>query len=93
MGRSSVPCSDQQLGDLSYGIYIYHFPMIQFFLAAGWLAYGALVFGAAITFVVFALAFCSWWFVEKPMIRPGKRLGSVLPLGDGRSLAPSPERS
>jgi peptidoglycan/LPS O-acetylase OafA/YrhL len=57
-----------RFGDLSYGIYIYHFPVIQAVVAAGWFAsapYEALT--ASIGFTV-ALALASWHFVEAPWL-------------------------
>ena len=57
-----------RFGDLSYGIYIIHFPVIQAAVAAGlyardpWLAF-ALSTGATI-----ALAFLCWHAVEKPFL-------------------------
>jgi peptidoglycan/LPS O-acetylase OafA/YrhL len=55
-------------GDFSYGVYLYHFPLIQTFVAlrlyqwsplAGWVA--------SVTVVVFC-AVISWRFVEHPML-------------------------
>jgi peptidoglycan/LPS O-acetylase OafA/YrhL len=56
-------------GDLSYGIYILHFPVIQWLVSIG--LYRESPFGAlAATIVgVLALAFASWHFVEKPFLR------------------------
>jgi peptidoglycan/LPS O-acetylase OafA/YrhL len=56
-------------GDLSYGVYIIHFPVLQAMVAAGlfktqpWLALG----GA--TVLVLGLAALSWHLVEKPFLR------------------------
>lgn len=55
-------------GDLSYGIYIWHFPLIQIFITLGlfstspWLAFAALTLG------VFTLASLSWHLIEKPFL-------------------------
>jgi peptidoglycan/LPS O-acetylase OafA/YrhL len=56
-------------GDLSYGIYILHFPVIQWLVSIG--LYRESPFGAlAVTIVVvLALAFASWHLVEKPFLR------------------------
>jgi len=57
-----------RFGDLSYGIYIIHFPVIQvavawgFFAASPWLAFSGCV---AVTLV---LACASWHLVEKPFL-------------------------
>jgi len=56
-------------GDLSYGIYIIHFPILQTLISYGGFAqYPWVTLTFAITVVV-ALAFLSWHFVEKPFLR------------------------
>ena len=57
--------------DLSYGVYLYHAPAINFLLATGMLAgaRGALAaLGAS-----FALALGSWWLIERPALRLKRR--------------------
>ena len=56
-------------GDLSYGIYIFHFPVIQWLVSIG--LYRESPFGAlaATIAIVLALAFASWHLVEKPFLR------------------------
>ena len=60
-----------RFGDLSYGIYIIHFPVIQAAVAAGWFARDpwAAFFGCVGATV--ALAFASWHLVEKPFLKRG----------------------
>lgn len=56
-------------GDLSYGVYVIHFPVIQTFVALGLFnssPYGAF---ALITAVVLGGAFVSWHLVEKPFLK------------------------
>lgn len=56
-------------GDLSYGIYILHFPVIQGLVSIGLYRespYGAL---AVTIVIVLALAFASWHLIEKPFLR------------------------
>lgn len=66
---SAVTLSDRLLRrqDLSYGVYLYHAPVINFLLATGVLA------GARAALVAmgatFALALGSWWFIERPALR------------------------
>ena len=58
-----------RFGDVSYGVYICHFPVIQTIVAAGWFVdapYMALAASAGFTAV---LAFASWHFVEAPWLR------------------------
>jgi peptidoglycan/LPS O-acetylase OafA/YrhL len=56
-------------GDLSYGIYILHFPVIQWLVSIG--LYRESPFGAlAVTIaIVLGLAFASWHLVERPFLR------------------------
>ena len=56
-------------GDLSYGVYIIHVPVLQTLVAAGAFArhpLGALALAIAL---VLALAFVSWHLVEKPFLQ------------------------
>ena len=56
-------------GDLSYGVYIIHFPVIQTLASFGVFdanPYGALVLAVAI---VLAAAFASWHWVERPFLK------------------------
>lgn len=56
-------------GDLSYGIYILHFPIVQTLVGRGWFdssPYGALLLAALL---VVSGAFVSWHFIEKPFLR------------------------
>jgi peptidoglycan/LPS O-acetylase OafA/YrhL len=59
--------------DFSYGIYIYHFPVIQllvYYQVYANNAFTGLLYSLAITFV---LAIFSWFFVEKPFIEKRTR--------------------
>lgn len=64
--------------DLSYGVYLYHFPVIQLLVAAGVVPLtvtGALTIVAPITFVlVLPLAAASWYAVEKPAQERARRI-------------------
>jgi peptidoglycan/LPS O-acetylase OafA/YrhL len=52
--------------DLSYGVYIYHEPVINFLLAAGW---GAGLSGVLIAIsTTLGLAYGSWRLIEKPAL-------------------------
>lgn len=52
--------------DFSYGIYIYHMPIIYAFIHYEWLGIGGFV-GAAT--LVLMCAIISWFFIEKPMLK------------------------
>jgi len=56
-------------GDLSYGVYIIHFPVLQAMVAAGVFAAQPWLALAGATAVVLALAWLSWHLVEKPFLR------------------------
>ncbi len=56
-------------GDLSYGVYIIHFPVLQALVAAGLFAARPWLALAVATALVLALAALSWHLVEKPFLR------------------------
>lgn len=56
-------------GDLSYGIYIWHFPIIQIFIHLNLLNNFPIIGYVSLIFSVFLMAFLSWHFVEKPFLR------------------------
>lgn len=78
-GRSSLPYLRRagRFGDVSYGLYIYAFPVQQTMI---WLYKDKLPWGAVLALTVmstFALAFASWHLVEKRALRlKPKRLGA-----------------
>jgi peptidoglycan/LPS O-acetylase OafA/YrhL len=56
-------------GDFSYGIYVFHFPVIQTFVSLGIMSaypYPAL---GLVCFTVGLVALASWNFIEKPFLR------------------------
>jgi peptidoglycan/LPS O-acetylase OafA/YrhL len=64
------------VNDLSYGVYIYGFPVQQALLLAGW-STGWLPFFLASAGLVLVLAACSWFLIERPFLR--RRRGTARP--------------
>ncbi len=63
--------SPARFGDISYGLYITHFPILQAMLAAGLLtSLGAPAFFALATLLVVLSSLALWHLVEKPALRP-----------------------
>lgn len=56
-------------GDLSYGIYIWHFPVLQVMIAQGFFKENALLPLLSATLIVAVLAFMSWHIIEKPFLK------------------------
>ena len=57
-------------GDVSYGVYIVHFPVVQALVGFG--LFDRLGFAGGLTvstLLVFALSYLLWWWVEKPALR------------------------
>jgi peptidoglycan/LPS O-acetylase OafA/YrhL len=55
--------------DLSYGIYVYAWPVQVLLLVAGAAAWPVLLYGAASLAVALLLAWASWTWVESPALR------------------------
>ncbi len=53
--------------DISYGIYIYHMPIINFYIFCGLKSYTRYLFEVLI--IVLIIALFSWLFVEKPLLK------------------------
>jgi peptidoglycan/LPS O-acetylase OafA/YrhL len=56
-------------GDFSYGIYIIHFPLIQFFVQIGLFNKSPLLAFFLTIFLVLGTSFFLWHFVEKPFLK------------------------
>ncbi|EHZ2591254.1 acyltransferase [Vibrio parahaemolyticus] len=73
--KIKLPKLPKKLGDLSYGIYIWHFPIIQILISHS--LFECFYVGFLITvLIVFLLSFFSWQFIEKQAISYGKRLST-----------------
>ena len=65
--------------DLSYGVYLYAFPVQQGLVMAGAAAWGLLGYTAATIVIVLACATASWFLVERPAMRWGRTRRRVSP--------------
>lgn len=75
-----------RVGDYSYGLYLYAFP-IQQAIFAKWPQLGPVwVFGLASLLTLFC-AMLSWHLIEKPALDYCKRINSALPVRPGVSIA------
>jgi peptidoglycan/LPS O-acetylase OafA/YrhL len=54
--------------DLSYGLYIYAFPVAQLLVMCGVAAHGIVAFGALTCAIAMGLAGASWFLIEKPSL-------------------------
>ena len=67
-----------RFGDISYGLYITHFPILQALLAAGLLSVlGAPAFFSLAAVLVILASFVLWHLVEKPALRPSSHYRKV----------------
>ncbi|MEW6996616.1 acyltransferase family protein [Colwelliaceae bacterium BS250] len=57
----------KKVGDLSYGVYIYHFPLIQLFIYFG-VGFTSMAEVLLLFLSVLFISFLSWKFVEKPSL-------------------------
>lgn len=60
-----------KFGDLSYGVYILHFPIIQVLIDRGWFPQRALTAVAVLAVLVGTAAFAMWHLVEKHFLGSG----------------------
>lgn len=62
-------------GDYSYGVYIFHYPILQFLISAGLYEYLNDFLALIISAVLVALAaLLSWNFIEKPALQPSRKI-------------------
>ena len=72
--------------DISYGVYLFHGPIIQISLLLGWFSHT--LFGFAATSIVLLIsALLAERLVERPFIAIGRRLSLTRPLRPGRADA------
>jgi peptidoglycan/LPS O-acetylase OafA/YrhL len=56
-------------GDFSYGIYIWHFPIIQTFITLGFFKSAPILSFLGVIPIVLFIAYLSWNYIEKPFLR------------------------
>lgn len=72
------PLSPARFGDISYGLYITHFPILQAMAAAGLVAtLGLTGFLALAALLVILASLALWHLVEKPALRPSSHYRKV----------------
>lgn len=64
-----LPVIPSKIGDLSYGIYLFSFPIQQTLIQYGFQDKPVSIFILASTVVTVAFALISWHFVEKPFLK------------------------
>ena len=82
LGIGLIPCRQLHLPDLSYGLYLFHMPLVNILLVFG--------LSGSVSLMIpyiggsFALAAVSWMFVEKPVLayKPSLRPVSTLTCTD-----------
>jgi len=58
-----------RFGDLSYGIYIFHFPIVQILISYHIFNFSPVLGFMAAVFIVFLLSFISWHLLERPFLK------------------------
>jgi peptidoglycan/LPS O-acetylase OafA/YrhL len=69
---STAACRDLNLGrygDISYGLYLYHFPVIQLLIFLGAFKFNVWIGFAATIAITVTTSFASWHFVEKKLLK------------------------
>jgi peptidoglycan/LPS O-acetylase OafA/YrhL len=62
-------------GDFTYGIYIYHYPIIQLFVFYGaFNNYNPIYISLLVLLLVLVLAILSWYFIELPYLSKSRRV-------------------
>jgi peptidoglycan/LPS O-acetylase OafA/YrhL len=69
-----LPVRIGAVNDVSYGVYIYAFPVAQLLVLAGAAALGVVGFSVLVLAVTLPVAWASWLFVERPCLRLAGRL-------------------
>lgn len=65
--------SSHKVGDLSYGVYLYHFPIAQALIALGVFAESPIMGFVLVCLLTLAIAAASWHLIEKRALKLGHR--------------------
>lgn len=76
--------------DLSYGVYIYAFPIQQLMVIAGLVTLNPLVFAVIAAVAVIPVAASSWFLIEKPALSLKSRFRRKSLVAQGESNVPAP---
>ncbi|MDR0683104.1 MAG: acyltransferase [Dysgonamonadaceae bacterium] len=63
-----------KIGDLSYGIYLFHFPVVQLFIRFGWMKEKPLLLFFSCFCLLVILSWLSWHLLEKRFLSRNKQL-------------------
>ncbi len=84
----------ERLGDLSYGIYLYHYPVLVMVWMTLWPATGPWLAAAVAVTIIFALAFGSYRVIERPAMSRARQQPGEQDFGNGAvRKMPSPPDS
>lgn len=67
-------------GDFSYGVYVFHWPIVQMFIVAGLFASQPILALALVGAIVAILAVTSWNWIEKPFLRRKRVITQSFPV-------------
>jgi peptidoglycan/LPS O-acetylase OafA/YrhL len=83
------------LGTVSYGIYLYHFPLLAWFLGQGAVLRSSSVTVLTAAFTVVTSVVCgagSWYLVERPLMRRARMVKALVGSRSGSPPPPASER-
>lgn len=79
LGSSDIPVAKKQFPDISYGLYIYHYPILIWFSHKSHLM-NSMQTLLALAIILPSVSLISWYFIEKPALNIKKRIsGKQIP--------------
>jgi len=69
VGMSKLPIDVNHYGDISYGIYLYHWPLVQMMIVLGLFSFSPAVGAIVVLLGATAFSYFSWHFIEKRFLR------------------------